>query len=129
APRNRVNELGVAEPVVQRQGANRILVQLPGVQDPTRAKELLKATATLEYRAVLEEGGSGETYYTREGHRPYTLSREIIASGSQLVDAAPTMEEGQPACSVTLDGNGARRMLEFTQKNVGKPMAVLFRET
>lgn len=128
--RNRVNELGVAEPVVQRQGANRIVVQLPGVQDPTRAKELLKATATLEYRAVLEDGVGGQVFYHREDRRPYMLSREIIASGSQLVDAAPTVDQdGSPAVSVTLDGSGAKRMLAFTEKNVGKPMAVLFRET
>ncbi len=126
--RNRVNELGVAEPVVQRQGANRIVVQLPGVQDPTRAKELLKATATLEYRAVVEAGGA--VFYERGTQRPVMLSREIIASGSQLVDAAPTVDQdGSPAVSVTLDGAGAKRMLNFTEKNVGKPMAVLFRET
>ena len=126
--RNRVNELGVAEPVVQRQGANRIVVQLPGVQDPTEAKELLKATATLEYRAVVE--GGGDVYYAREDRRPVELSKEIIASGSQLVDAAPTVDQdGSPAVSVTLDGTGAKRMLAFTEKNVGKPMAVLFRET
>jgi preprotein translocase subunit SecD len=126
--RNRVNELGVAEPVVQRQGANRIVVQLPGVQDPTRAKELLKATATLEYRAVVEDGG--EMFHDVESQRPVMLSREIIASGSQLVDAAPTVDEdGSPAVSVTLDATGAKRMLAFTEKNVGNPMAVLFRET
>ena len=129
--RNRVNELGVAEPVVQRQGANRIVVQLPGVQDPTRAKELLKATATLEYRAVLDDGNpNGEVFYHRDDRRPYTLSREIIASGNQLVDAAPTVDQdGSPAVSVTLDAAGGKRMLAFTEKNVGKPMAVLFRET
>jgi preprotein translocase subunit SecD len=128
--RNRVNELGVAEPVVQRQGANRIVVQLPGVQDPTRAKELLKATATLEYRAVVEDGVGGEVFYHRGDQRPVMLSREIIASGSQLVDAAPTVDQdGSPAVSVTLDGAGAKRMLAFTEKSVGKPMAVLFRET
>jgi preprotein translocase subunit SecD len=126
--RNRVNELGVAEPVVARQGANRIVVQLPGVQDPTRAKELLKATATLEYRAVVD--GGGQVFYERGSARPVTLSREIIASGSQLVDAAPTVDQdGSPAVSVTLDAAGAKRMLNFTEKNVGKPMAVLFRET
>jgi len=126
--RNRVNELGVAEPVVARQGANRIVVQLPGVQDPTRAKELLKATATLEYRAVVESGGVA--FYERDTGRPVMLSREIIASGSQLVDAAPTVDQdGSPAVSVTLDAAGAKRMLNFTEKNVGKPMAVLFRET
>lgn len=138
--RNRVNQLGVAEPVVQRQGANRILVQLPGVQDTTRVKDLLGATATLEYRAVAEEdatlaASSGiapvgtELYYTREGRRPVLLKKDIIAAGSQLVDAQPTVDEnGQPAVSVTLDGAGAKKMFEFTTHNVGKPMAVLFRE-
>ncbi len=128
--RNRVNELGVAEPVVQRQGANRIVVQLPGVQDPTQAINLLSATATLEYRAVVENGGGGEVFPQRGSGNPVSLSREIIASGSQLVDAAPTVDQdGGPAVSVTLDAGGARRMLNFTEKNVGKPMAVLFRET
>lgn len=138
--RNRVNQLGVAEPVVQRQGANRILVQLPGVQDTTRVKDLLGATATLEYRAVAEEdatlaASSGiapvgtELYYTREGRRPVLLKKDIIAAGSQLVDAQPTVDEnGQPAVSVTLDGAGAKKMFEFTTHNVGKPMAGLFRE-
>ncbi len=139
--RNRVNQLGVAEPVVQRQGAARIVVQLPGVQDPSRVKDLLGATATLEYRAVVEDGdayaaaASGlapsgtELFYTREGNRPVLLKREIIAAGSQLIDASATVDEnGQPAVSVTLDGAGAKRMFAFTEANVGKPMAVLFRE-
>ncbi|HKY92239.1 MAG TPA: protein translocase subunit SecD, partial [Nevskiaceae bacterium] len=138
--RNRVNQLGVAEPVVQRQGANRIVVQLPGVQDPTRVKETLGATATLEYRAVAEEdaqtaAASGvlpagtELFYERATQRPVLVKKEIIAAGSQLVDAAPNVDENnQPAVSVTLDGQGAKRMFEFTSKNVGKPMAVLFRE-
>ncbi len=139
--RNRVNQLGVAEPVVQRQGAARIVVQLPGVQDPSRVKDLLGATATLEYRAVVEDGdayaaaASGlappgtELFYTREGNRPVLLKREIIAAGSQLIDASATVDEnGQPAVSVTLDGAGAKRMYAFTEANVGNPMAVLFRE-
>ena len=141
--RNRVNQLGVAEPVVQRQGQNRIVIELPGVQDATRMKELLGATATLEYRAVdtdsspVEAARSGivprgdELYYERNNKRPYLLSKDIIASGDQLVDAASTMDQqsGTPAVSVTLDGNGAKRMLAFTEKSVGKPMAVLLRET
>ena len=138
--RNRVNQLGVAEPVVQRQGSNRIVVQLPGVQDTTRVKDLLGATATLEYRAVAEEDADlaastgvapvgTELHYTREGRRPVLLKKEIIAAGSQLVDAQPTVDENsQPAVSVTLDGAGAKKMFEFTTHNVGKPMAVLFRE-
>ncbi|MGH8516264.1 MAG: SecDF P1 head subdomain-containing protein, partial [Panacagrimonas sp.] len=126
--RNRVNQLGVAEPVVQRQGANRIVVQLPGVQDPTRAKELLKATATLEYRAVVES--DGVVFYERGSGRAVMLSREIIASGSQLVNAQPTVDQdGSPAVSVSLDAAGGKRMLDFTEKSVGMPIEVLFRET
>lgn len=138
--RNRVNQLGVAEPLVQRQGINRIVVQLPGVQDTTRVKDLLGATATLEYRAV-DEGDARsaaatgvtptgtELFYTRDGHRPVLLKSDIIAAGSQLVDAASTVDQdGSPAVSVTLDGAGAKKMFEFTEKNVGKPMAVLFKE-
>jgi preprotein translocase subunit SecD len=137
--RNRVNQLGVAEPLVQRQGVNRIVVELPGVQDPARAKEILASTATLEYRAVDESDALAaeragitpagtELFYTREGHRPVLLKREIIAGGDNLVDAAATVDEnGSPAVSVTLDGVGAKRMYAFTEKNVGKPMAVLFK--
>jgi preprotein translocase subunit SecD len=139
--RNRVNQLGVAEPLVQRQGQNRIVVQLPGVQDTTRVKDLLGATATLEYRAVDDSGDANaaaasgivppddELFYTRAGHRPVLLKRDVIAAGSQLVDAASTVDQdGTPAVSVTLDGSGAKKMFEFTEKNVGKPMAVLFKE-
>jgi len=141
--RNRVNELGVAEPLVQRQGATRILVQLPGVQDTTRVKDLLGATATLEYRAVdldadprgaVQSGivpAGDELFYTREGRRPYLLRKDPIVTGDQLVDADSTFDQqsGGPAVAVTLDAIGAKHMLEFTGKNVGKPMAVLFRET
>ncbi|MDM4769728.1 protein translocase subunit SecD [Solimonas sp. SE-A11] len=138
--RSRVNQLGVAEPLVQRQGVNRIVVQLPGVQDTTRVKELLGATATLEYRAVDESdaysaAASGitpagtELFYTREDRRPVLLKREIIAGGDNLVDASATVDEqGGPAVSVVLDGPAAKRMYAFTEKNVGKPMAVLFKE-
>ncbi len=138
--RNRVNQLGVAEPLVQRQGANRIVVQLPGVQDTTRVKDRLGATATLEYRAVSPDdayaaASSGivpvgtQLFYTREGNRPVLLNREIIAGGDNLVDAAATVDQdGGPAVSVKLDGAGAKRMFAFTEKNVGKPMAVLFKE-
>jgi len=142
--RNRVNRLGVSEPIVQRQGADRILLQLPGVQDPTRVKELLGSTATLEYRAVDETLGAAESaaqtgivppdddlFYTRDGHRPYLLKKDVIASGPQLVDAAPIIDQqsGTPAVSVTLDSTGASKMFDFTRQNVGKPMAVLYKET
>ncbi len=141
--RSRVNQLGVAEPVVQRQGAARILVQLPGVQDTTRIKDLLGATATLEYRAVSLEGDAEraartgiapagtQLFFERGTGRPYLLKRKIIATGNQLVDAAATVdsETASPAVSVTLDGRAAKRMFEFTEKNVGNPMAVLYKET
>jgi preprotein translocase subunit SecD len=138
--RNRVNQLGVAEPLVQRQGQNRIVVQLPGVQDTTRVKDLLGATATLEYRAVADGDAQAaaatgvvpagtELFYHRDTHQPYLLKREVIAGGDNLVDAAATVDQdGGPAVSVTLDASAAKRMFEFTQKNVGKPMAVLFKE-
>lgn len=138
--RNRVNQLGVAEPLVQRQGQNRIVVELPGVTDATQVESLLGATATLEYRAVDESdagvaAASGvvpadsELFYTRDGRRPVLLKKDVIAAGSQLVDAASTVDQdGSPAVSVTLDGSGAKKMFDFTEKNVGKPMAVLFKE-
>ncbi len=140
--RNRVNELGVAEPLVQRQGANRIVVQLPGVQDTARAKEILGATATLEYRLVAEDEDplaakrSGivpldtQLYNTRDG-RPILLKREVITTGDHITDAQSGIDtdSGSPAVFVTLDGQGAKKMLETTQKNVNRRMAVLFVET
>ncbi len=140
--RNRVNELGVAEPLVQRQGANRIVVQLPGVQDTARAKEILGATATLEYRLVAEDEDpyaakrSGivpldtQLYDTRDG-RPILLKREVITTGDHITDAQSGIDtdSGSPAVFVTLDGQGAKKMLETTQKNVNRRMAVLFVET
>jgi len=141
--RNRVNQFGVAEPIVQRQGADRIVVQLPGVQDTTQIKDLLGATATLEYRAVDENADANsaaasgvvppgdELFYHRGDRRPYLLKREVIASGAQLTSAQPTIDQqsGTPAVSVTLDAAGAKKMLEFTSKSVGHPMAVVYKET
>ena len=141
--RNRVNQLGVAEPLVQRQGRDRILIQLPGVKDPTQAKSILDATATLEYRAVAEDEDARlaaqtgvipldtELYFERDSGRPVLLKTEIIATGSQITDAASTIdtESGTPAVSVTLNGQGAKRMFDFTGQNVGRLMAVLFRES
>lgn len=140
--RNRVNALGVSDSVVQRQGTDHIVVELPGVQDPTRVKELLGATATLEYRPVDENhdpeeaARSGivppgdELFYSRQGRRPVLLKQNIIASGSDLVSAAATYDQnGNPAVSVTLDSAAAERMLHFTERNVGKPMAVLYKES
>ena len=128
--RNRVDALGVAEPVIQRQGVNRIVVQLPGVQDPQEAKRILSATATLEFRLV-EEGGAGG------GARPFpsrlgpdvVLKPDVIASGDQIVDASAGFSEGQPAVIIRLDAVGGARMLDTTQENVNKRMAVLFIES
>jgi preprotein translocase subunit SecD len=138
--RNRVNELGVAEPVIQQQGTNRIVVQLPGVQDTARAKEILGATATLEYRladtehdvrTVVESGRvpvNAKLYRERDGS-PILLKKQIIVTGDQIVDAASTIDEnGSPAVTVRLDGNGGRRMSKVTRDNIGKPMAVVFIE-
>ncbi|OAD23596.1 preprotein translocase subunit SecD, partial [Candidatus Thiomargarita nelsonii] len=129
--RNRVNELGVSEPVIQRQGDERIVVQLPGVQDTARAKEILGATATLEFRLVAEDDDQlGARSYKRRDGSPVMLKRRVIATGDQIVDAAATIDQrsGRPATVVRLDNKGAKRMLMITRKNVGKPMAVVFME-
>jgi preprotein translocase subunit SecD len=138
--RNRVNALGVAEPLVQRQGLNRIVVQLPGVQDPAQAERILDATATLEFRLVCEgenafeaqrrgrsSNVSCELFSDREG-QPVLLKRGAIVTGNQLIDASQGFADGTPAVYVTLDSKGADEMLRTTRENVGKPMAVLFVE-
>ena len=137
--RNRVNELGVAEPVVQRQGLDRILVQLPGVQDPAQAERILGATATLEFRLVDTENNAyeaqergraplGSALYQDTGDLPVLLRREVIVTGDQITDATSGYDQGQPAVFVNLDSSGANRMLETTMDNLGRPMAVLFIE-
>ncbi len=138
--RNRVNELGVAEPVIQQQGQERIVVQLPGVQDTARAKEILGATATLEFRLVDERGDvqaavagrvppGSRLYYDRDG-RPILLKRQVIITGDYITDASSGIEQqtGSPAVFITLDGKGARMMSNATRDNVGKSMAVVFIE-
>jgi len=127
--RNRVNELGVAEPVIQQQGLDRIVVQLPGVQDTGRAKEILGATATLEYRLVATDG-SGRAYKRREDGSTIMLSRDIIVTGDQIKDASAGIDQqsGSSAVFVNLDSAGARRMQEVTQDNVGNLMAVVYIE-
>lgn len=137
--RNRVNELGVSEAVVQRQGLDRILVQLPGVQDPGQAKRVLGSTATLEFHLVDHENDAydaerrGRAPLGSELHRdragtPVLLRRDIIASGDQLIDATSTYDRGQPVVRVRLDSAGGRRMLEATLDNVGRNLAVLYIE-
>jgi len=129
--RNRVDQLGVAEPLVQRQGVDRIVVQLPGVQDPTELEKILTATATLEFRLVDQSGDSpgSRTYPGRTGEASQVLRREVIASGDEIIDASSGFtNEGQPAVHITLDSAGGERMLETTNENVGKPMSTLFIE-
>jgi preprotein translocase subunit SecD len=129
--RNRVNELGVSEPIIQRQGDERIVVQLPGVQDTARAKEILGATATLEFRMLAAEDDQyGGRLYKRRDGPSVMLKRRIIVTGDQIIDAAATIDQrtGRPAATVRLDSKGARSMLQTTRKNVGKPMAVVFIE-
>ncbi len=137
--RNRVNELGVAEPVVQRQGVDRIVVQLPGVQDPAQAERVLGATATLEFRLVDENNNAfeaerrgraplGSKLYQRRDGSPVLLKREVIVTGDQLTDASAGFSEGQSAVFVDLDAKGARKMGETTRQNLNKGMAVVFIE-
>jgi preprotein translocase subunit SecD len=144
---NRINALGVAEPLIQQQGESRIAVELPGVQDTAEAKKILGATATLEYHAVdenanaLEAARTGQVppddklYYRRETGPdgqpiPILLKKKVIVSGDEMVDAssAPDPQTGTPAVSVTLNATGGRKMLDFTSQNVGKPMAVVYIE-
>jgi len=138
--RNRVNELGVAEPIIQQQGTQRIVVQLPGVQDTALAKKILGATATLEYRAVdvghdLDLALAGKVpagsriYYERDGN-PVLLKKSVIVTGDQIINANSGFDQqsGSPNVTVMLDAKGARSMLKFTKESVGKPMAVVFIE-
>ena len=129
--RNRVNQLGVAEPLVQRQGADRIVVQLPGVQDPNQLNKILTATATLEFRLVDLSGDEpGSRRYPGRGNESaQVLKRKVIASGDQIIDAKSGFSEGQPAVFITLDSAGGERMLQTTMDNLNKPMSSVFIET
>lgn len=130
--RNRVDELGVAEPLVQRQGPDRIVVQLPGVQDPNLIKRILTATATIEFRLVDQSGTEpgSRLYPGRDGQAAQILKRKVIASGDQIVNAESGFSsDGQPAVFINLDSVGGDSMLATTQENVGKPMSTLFIET
>ena len=129
--RNRVNQLGVAEPLVQRQGVERIVMQLPGVQDPNRLNEILTATATLEFRLVDEAGNSpgSRRYPGRTDNRSQILKRRIVASGDQIIDAESGFSEGQPAVFIKLDTAGGESMLKTTIENLNKPMSTVFIET
>jgi preprotein translocase subunit SecD len=130
--RNRVDELGVAEPLVQRQGADRIVLQLPGVEDPNQVKNILTSTATIEFRLVDQSGvePGSRRYPGRDGIAAQILKRKVIASGDQIVNAESGFSsDGQPAVFINLDSVGGENMLETTQENVGKPMSTLFIES
>ncbi|AYG43581.1 protein translocase subunit SecD [Pseudomonas sp. Leaf58] len=130
--RNRVNELGVAEPLVQRQGANRIVVELPGVQDTAEAKRILGKTANLEFRFGAEPGASKattEVFEFREGGRSAAVERGLIITGDQVTDAQASFDEhGRPQVNIRLDGHGGELMSRATRSNVGRSMAVIFIE-
>ena len=138
--RNRVNELGVAEPVIQQQGDSRIVIQLPGVQDTARAKEILGATATLEFRMADEEHliddvlagrvPPGSKLYKRREGGHVLLKNQVMLTGDYIIDAASGIEQstGEPAVFITLDGKGANIFSNATKENVRKLMAVVFIE-
>lgn len=137
--RNRVNELGVAEPIIQRQGEDRIVVELPGVQDTAEAKRMIGATATLEYRLVVDGNAAdaaasgrippeARLYRDRRG-MPVLLNKRTIVTGDQMVKAeVSTDQNGLPAVAVTLNSVGGQRMFDVTSVNVNKPMAVVYTE-
>jgi len=139
--RNRVNELGVAEPIIQQQGAERVVVQLPGVQDTARAKDILGRTASLEIRMVNDEPGAlesamsgsvplGSDLFTERGGQPLVVRRQVVLTGDRIQDAQPGFDQrnNEPAVHVNLDGTGARIFKEVTRENVGKRMAIVLVE-
>ncbi|MDY0074009.1 MAG: protein translocase subunit SecD [Thauera sp.] len=138
---NRINELGVAEPVIQQQGAERIVVQLPGVQDVAKAKDILGRTATLEVRMVDDSAGAieaalagnipfGTELYTERGGGPLLVKKQVVLTGDRLTDAQPGFDgqTNEPAVHLTLDSAGARIFRDITRENVGKRMAILLIE-
>jgi preprotein translocase subunit SecD len=139
--RNRVNELGVAEPIIQQQGAERVVVQLPGVQDTARAKDILGRTASLEIRMVNEEPGAleaalagsvpfGSDLFVERGGQKILVKRQVVLTGDRINDAQPGFDQrnNEPAVHMNLDGSGARIFKELTRDNVGKRMAIVLVE-
>lgn len=138
--RNRINELGVAEPIIQRQGDDRIVVELPGVQDTAEAKRLIGATATLEFRGVVDGDAyeavrtgnvppEARVYYIRGTNQPVLLNKRVIVSGDEMVNATVGVDEnGMPAVNVTLSNAAGQRMLDYTQRNLYKLMSVVYIE-
>jgi preprotein translocase subunit SecD len=141
---NRINELGVAEPVIQQQGADRVVVQLPGVQDTAKAKEILGRTASLEIRMVDEEKMDpatlaaaakgqvpfGDEFYVERNGQPLLVKKQVVLTGDRLTDAQPGFDSqtNEPAVHLRLDGQGSRIFQEVTRENVGKRMAILLVE-
>ncbi|WP_408953102.1 protein translocase subunit SecD [Lysobacter sp. Hz 25] len=139
--RNRINAFGVAEPVIQRQGTDRIVIQLPGLQDTAEAKRRIGATATLEFRAVVGDEATAAAavrdrnvppdarVYYNEAKQPLLLSKRLLVSGDQLVNAIPSNDQqGQPSVSITLNAIGGQRMLNHTLENVGKRLGIVYVE-
>jgi len=139
--RNRVNELGVAEPIIQQQGSDRVVVQLPGVQDTARAKDILGRTASLEIRMVNEDAGAfeqalagnvpfGSDLFTDRSGQPVLVKRQVVLTGDRISDAQPGFDQrtNEPAVHVNLDGAGARIFKDVTRENVGKRMAIVLVE-
>lgn len=131
--RNRVNELGVAEPLVQRQGANRIVVELPGVQDTAEAKRILGKTASLEFRLMADfdapKAATEMFDFREEGRAPVALERSVIITGDQVTDAQAGYDEnGRPQVNIRLDGHGGELMNRATRSSIGRSMAVIFIE-
>ncbi len=139
--RNRVNELGVAEPIIQQQGAERVVVQLPGVQDTARAKDILGRTASLEIRMVNDDPGVleaavagsvplGSDLFTERGGQPLVVRRQVVLTGDRINDAQPGFDQrsNEPAVHINLDGAGANIFKEITRENVGKRMAIVLVE-
>lgn len=138
--RNRVNEIGVAEPIIQRQGNDRVVVQLPGVQDTAEAKRLIGATATLEFRAVVEGNAAdavasgrippeAKVFQLRDNAGPVLLNKRVLASGDEMVNARVGVDNnGLPAVDVTLNNIAGQRMFDYTSANVGKLMSVVYIE-
>ncbi|WP_137166332.1 protein translocase subunit SecD [Salinimonas lutimaris] len=137
--RNRVNQLGVAEPLIQKQGADRIVVQLPGVQDTARAKEILNATATLEFRLVDQDNDvrdavagrvpPGSQLIEDKNGRPQLLEKRVMLTGNHIIDANNSVDEyGIPQVNISLDSEGGNKMSRGTRGNIGSPMATVFIE-
>ncbi|MDY4284130.1 protein translocase subunit SecD [Xanthomonas sp. LF06-19] len=138
--RNRVNQLGVAEPIIQRQGDDRIVVELPGVQDTAEAKRMIGATATLEFRGVVDGNAEdavrsgnippdAKVYRLRDSGAPVLLSKRVLVSGDQMVNATvSTDQNGMPAVAVTLNNAAGQRMFDYTSANTGKLMSVVYIE-